>query len=304
MDDNAVTKGAVTLPVVSIKGDEQKNIDDFFANDPNDPMNNVKMEIRSRFELLPKELQTVIVDESYQTNLFAVAKNNKLTFEELGTLEIETTMVLLGMTKPENYRDEIQEQLKKNDPEIDALVSDVNEKIFAPIKIQLEKLYSGVKEPVDFLKENNPELVKKDEVPVTSTPTVTQTAPVRPITPSVAQTITQTTTTPAPGLTAEEKTVLKNTGVVLSETTPVVKPAPMTMPSRMDVLKGIENPPKAPSAGLVADKFNTATPSMPAQRMTDYSIPKPSAPSSISTPTTPAVATPKPGPDPYREPIN
>jgi len=100
-------------------------------------------ELLARYELLPEDVQKMLMDDGYQTRLFDIAKANKLTYEELATLERETTMVLLGMTNPQDYRDELQTELKKNDSELDTLVKTINEQVFTPLRASLERLYAN-----------------------------------------------------------------------------------------------------------------------------------------------------------------
>lgn len=109
--------------------------------DEKDPFEDVKKELQTRFELLPEEIQKAITSTEYQMKLFEIAKKNKLTYEQLGTIEMETTMVLLGMTKPDDFRDEIQVELKLNDPEIDALVKDISDVVFVPVREVLKQVY-------------------------------------------------------------------------------------------------------------------------------------------------------------------
>src|SRR4051812_14523975 len=118
------------IPVTAVNPIPAADTDD----NPNegDPFEDIKKELATRFELLPPDLKQVIIDDKYQVQLFDIGKEKGLNFEELGSLEMETTMVLLGMIPPADYRDSIQIQLKKNDEEIDALVALVNERIFTP----------------------------------------------------------------------------------------------------------------------------------------------------------------------------
>ncbi len=264
--------------------------------DTDDEFGDVKDELRTRFELLPDEIKKLITDDQYQTQLFNIAKEKKLTYDELGTLERETTMVLLGMTKPTDYRDELQVELKKNDAEVDALVASVNDQVFKPIRASLEKLYETKKEPGDFAAETAPLSSPAD----TSVPIKTET--VNPI-----------PTTPAPSLTSSEKNVLEKTGVILSDAPKVSSPAPTvgSLPGRDDLLKSIENPPKTqPMINIVADKLKNAAPAIPAVKTTDYTVQKPVTPApSAATPMTAPASTPMsapatpPGKDPYREPV-
>jgi len=278
MADEIQKPSGVTIPVNSVPtGGDDANVPDLAIDDPSDPFNDARRELRTRFELLPEELQKIIIDEGYQKNLFDIAKAQKLTYEELGTLEIETTMVLLGMVKPEDYRDQVQEQLKKNDPEIDALVKEVNEKIFAPINASLQKVYSAKREPIDYLKDE-----ETPEAPAAQMP--------KPIIPTPPP-------TPAPSLSSTDKSILEKTGVVITETPTVRAATAAPMPSRTDLLKDIENPPKAPAVNIVANKLGGSAPIMP-PKTTDYSMPK--GTSASGAPTMPSVKMS----DPYREKID
>ena len=302
-------------------------LDDQFAD--------VREEMKQRFALLPEQLQKVIMGSDYQQKLFDIAKANKLTYDELSTLEIDTTMVLIGMTRPEEYRDEIQVQLKKNDAEVDVIVKDVNDKVFGPVRSALERIYETQKEPEDFLQ----------PVPVTSFAPAAYSAPVAPTAaapiaptpvvppaavPASAPTASAPISTPAAPramftmpsatpvaaarpspsapafdaakstlLSTAEKDTLAKTGVIITDTpvmpaaqqAPMVAPKPdLAMPNRGDVLRGIENPPKA--AGISMDKLSSPLSATPATK-TDYTLPK-------TTPQPPAA--PASG-DPYREPI-
>jgi hypothetical protein len=42
----------------------------------------IEGELKTRFELLPTELQTVILSSDYQMKLFEIAKKHKLTYEK------------------------------------------------------------------------------------------------------------------------------------------------------------------------------------------------------------------------------
>ena len=239
-----------------------------------DPYEEIKKEIATRFELLPKNIQEIIIGDKYQMDLFEITKENKLTYEELSVLALETTMVLLGMTKPEEYRDELQVELKKNDPEIDALVTSVNKKIFDPLKSSLERIYAAKKSPEEALNEERP----KDEIPLAQ----------------VEKEVPTEKYVEPKNISSEEKNLLEKTGVILNDTpaeTKIIKDP--IMPERNDILKEIETPTKTPTGGIVADKLMGTNP-MPQTKTTDYSMPK-------TTATTPE--TPKTSADPHREPI-
>lgn len=267
------------------------------ATDDDDPFASVKNEIKNRYELLPEEIQKAVMDDGYQNRLFEIAKAQKMTYEELGTLETETTMVLLGMTRPENYRDELQIQLKKNDAEIDTIVKAINEQVFAPIRSSLERVYAAKKEPEDFL---SPLPASAPVAPAaTAIPAARATPPQAPVAaprPSVVAPIPPHM--PTASISSAEKSVLEKTGVVLSDTPAPARPLQTeAIPDRSDLLKSIENPPRSQSSSMIAEKLKSAAPIMPSAKTTDYSVAR------TQTPPQAPVTPPTRASDPYREPI-
>jgi hypothetical protein len=122
----------------------------------------IEGELKTRFELLPTELQQVILSSDYQMQLFEIAKKYKLSYEKLGQLELETTMVILGMTPPDEYKLDIAEQMGLTGEALDNVVLEINEKVFAPIREKLMMLYSEeeVKKGEEFAKSpTNPNAV-------------------------------------------------------------------------------------------------------------------------------------------------
>jgi hypothetical protein len=139
----------------------------------------IEGELKTRFELLPTELQQVILSSDYQTKLFELAKKHKLTYEKLGQLELETTMVLLGMTPPDEYKADIADQLALKGAALDELVSEINRDVFTPIREKLMGLYT--KEEVE-LGEKFASEMSKAETPAVESP---YREPILPKTPGI-----------------------------------------------------------------------------------------------------------------------
>ncbi len=206
----------------------------------------VERQMRSRFQLLPADIQEVIISDNYSTKLFEIAKARKLTYEQLGSLEIETSMMLLGMTKPDEFRDELMLQLKLSDEMIDGIVKDLGDQIFLPIRESIQKVYTA-----------------KDNFENRSLPEDA------PIAPPIAQSTSDT---------------LKNAGVeivndtvnppfkaptapTISQPAPTINLAGTSSMNRDDLLKSIENPPAGTSS-----KFPSSIPTI--QKI----VPPPAAP--------------------------
>lgn len=275
------------------------------SSDDTDPFAETKNELASRFQLLPEDIKAAIMDTGYQEKLFNLAKTEKLTYEELGVLETETTMVLLGMTKPADYRDELQMELKKNDTQVDSIVKAVNEQVFATIRSSLERVYAAKKDPAEYI----PESIVSGQEEKPAEPIFTPPSPAVPASPVAAPTPAPSASRPAIAnavpfpsrLNTMEKSVLEKSGVVINTPAPVPQ-APMSeIPDRAKLLASIENP-SGIRPSIVAEKLKTAGPVISATKTTDYSMPAKTAPATPTTPQTPAAPV-KPYIDPYREPI-
>lgn len=152
-------------------------------------------ELKTRFDLLPTELQEVITSSDYQTKLFEIAKKYKLTYDKLGQLELETTMVLLGMTPPDEFKLDISEQLKVDDATINNIVKDLNDQIFTPIRQQLMGVYSP--EAVEAGEKFANDVTMVQENPIApKTPVATETPVIIKTNPSAQNTIQTTPTVP------------------------------------------------------------------------------------------------------------
>ena len=225
-------------------------------------------------------------------------------------------MVLLGMTRPADYRDELQTELKKNDPEIDAIVKAVNEQIFAPIRASLERVYEAKKDPADYI----PDSIVSGAEEKPAEPVFPEAAPAEHATGLVSPAMPRASVMnampfPSNSLSSAEKTVLEKTGVMIDAVPkPVASLTQSEIPNRSELLRSIENPraiapDKAPSAPVssavptpaaTAPKPMFAGPTISATKTTDYSMPARGTQSG----TTPAPAPTAPRVDPYREPID
>lgn len=245
--------------------------------DEKDPFEDIKKEMQTRFELLPEEIQKVITSSEYQMKLFGIAKKNKLTYEQLGTVEMETTMVLLGMTKPDDFRDEIQVELKLNDPEIESLVKDISDVVFVPVREALKQVY--------------------EKKAVSEAPRGSETKPADTGTQILAKagiSIENNADTKAPANIESRLDAIsgienppKSEPVVLNPIKQTSAPA-MPVPPAPSAMKNMPTPPAPNSGSIVADKLGGIV----------------SAPKKETTYTpTPPTNPPQKSNDPYKEPL-
>ena len=207
-------------------------------------------EMRARFELLPEDIRNVITSSDYQMQLFELAKKYKLTYEQLGSLEFETTTVLLGVSDPKDYLTNVAEALHKKPEELAPIVEEIKQQVFTPIRASLIQLYeSGETE--------------------TTTPVVATPAPSQTQTDIFAKSGISIDT----GATPASQTIS----------------APMQTENRADMLKAIENPAKSTPVALNETKPTAFTASMPLTKSPGLNIPVPMAPYAGGAPTADAV---------------
>lgn len=195
----------------------------------------VEKELQTRFALLPKEIQEVILSSDYQTKLFDIAKKYKLTYEQLGMIEMETTMVLLGMIPPANFGPGLGDQIGKKGDELKQIVDDISAAAFTPIHNSLMKVYQ---EDAEDNEAETPEEQKNSN-----------------------------------SIQKNETDILAKTGISIvgDKTAKEMSILPGSLP-RSDVLSGIQNPPKMEARKLndlprpmaaEMPKMQPATPTVP-----------------------------------------
>lgn len=236
--------------------DKDKDIDKNFEG--------IEKEVRTRFSLLPEDVQKMLISSEYQMKLYEIAKKEKLTYEQLGTLELETTMVLLGMTEPEEFSGEIKTALGIADATIDDMIKEINQQVFAPIRESMKKIYSAKEQADEAVNGALSNGAKIDEKVLEKS-----------------------------GIEIEKK------GTDEVKIQDEIREEVGGKLNRNDLLKGIENPPKSSTPSFVTQKM-TQPSSIPKQE-TSYT-PKniTSSPQAPVAPTPPA-STSKPAIDPYRE---
>ena len=132
--------------------------------------------MKLRFQFLPDDLQEAIRTGSYNAALFTIARGQKLTFEQLETLQLETMMALFGLSTLEEYRNALTDSFKKTPAEMDTLMQLLNEQVFDKYKNSLLKFYQSSAEEIARLKEedeleekNNNESPVEDDTPAGDT---------------------------------------------------------------------------------------------------------------------------------------
>jgi len=247
-------------------------------------------QIQERFEELPVDVQRAIQSSDLEQKLQRVSTKHKLHIDQAGALGDEVRLVMLGFAAPDDFPQQLVEQLGLTTEQANALAQDVSNEIFVPIRESMqefieeralaEHLAADAAPAVQPLSEKSvimPSKAASMAQPQAQTP-APQAVPPPPAPPR-----------PSPEATAGTAKALQDTARLPSEA----------------LAKDGSKPPQAPAMPAAADvMLKEPTVSLPsAAPQTPAQAPKPPAP-----PQPPAAKTAPPPPapyktDPYREPV-
>jgi len=97
--------------------------------------------IKEKFEKLPKELQDTLVSPETQKLVQTVGQKYKLHIDDIGALETEMMLVLLGIEHPNDFLKNIVRETGMSQDDAKAAAKELEEKLFLPMRSSLERIY-------------------------------------------------------------------------------------------------------------------------------------------------------------------
>ena len=244
-------------------------------------------EVQKKFDSLPAEVKNLLYSTEMTLAIQKAGEKNKLHFDQMGRLEMETTNVLLGFTDMKDYAPILVKGLEIDQQKATAVAQDIDQMLFSKIRGAMKTTY--------------------EQATAVPAPAVSQPAAMKAPPPVAAKSVVMPSSVARPaidGITAPVKTPLATAPVMPAAPKAAVAPA--------------SSMPKAPAAPLSTDMqinapheadvmFTQPTVSLPKKVETPVAA---AAPKTSPAPATPAAAQatpPAPAPtykaDPYREPI-
>ncbi len=104
---------------------------------------------------LSEETRQAIDAIPWKLVILALRAERGYSFSQLDDLEIETELLLCGLLDPEDYPKELAKRMNISRAQADALVSEMNEKVFKRIREELIKIIEKKKIPVKQEPEEN-----------------------------------------------------------------------------------------------------------------------------------------------------
>ncbi|MEK7647324.1 MAG: hypothetical protein AAB378_03095 [Patescibacteria group bacterium] len=194
-------------------------------------------QIQQKYDTLPLKVREVFEGAETAETLQQIGKKHKLMLDQLGELTDETGLVILGLTHPKDYINNISARLSVEKETAKNIAEEVNQKVFQKIREELKKIHSieetteeaaippairpKTTPPPKFVETPQPAtlpaIITKPEITVTPTP------------PSALATETKTPTPvikpiPSPVSPFEQK--LKDNEILRSPIKPTIAPSP------------------------------------------------------------------------------
>ena len=119
--------------------------------------------IEEQMKVLPEDVKQAIISVDYKTKLQDITKRQRLLIDQAGKLEMETTLVMIGLEPLADYMDNLQREMDLPPVRAKEIAMDVNENIFKPIRVSLQKM-NGVTNQDSEVKSNEEENLDRDQV--------------------------------------------------------------------------------------------------------------------------------------------
>lgn len=94
-----------------------------------------------KYNSLPQELKTAISSVDSSDIIQAISKKFGLQIDQMGELASETGLVLVGLTKPEEYIRNLKDRLQIDPQKSKEIALEVNSQIFSKVKDSLKRLH-------------------------------------------------------------------------------------------------------------------------------------------------------------------
>ena len=96
--------------------------------------------IEEQMKRLPTDVKQAIISVDYKTKLQEITQRQKLLIDQAGKLEMETTLVMIGLEPLADYMENLQREMELPPVRAKEVAMDVDENIFKPIRASLQKM--------------------------------------------------------------------------------------------------------------------------------------------------------------------
>jgi len=94
--------------------------------------------LQKRLAELPADVREAIVSTNVSEKIRAIGQRNSLHIDQLGDLEDETLLVMLGFADSSEFGDALQKTLRVEEPLARQLAQEINNEVFASIRESMQ----------------------------------------------------------------------------------------------------------------------------------------------------------------------
>ncbi|HVY73079.1 MAG TPA: hypothetical protein VG984_03475 [Candidatus Paceibacterota bacterium] len=98
-----------------------------------------KQEIEKRLAELPEDVRNAVLSADLGKKVQVIGQAHRLHIDQIGKLEDETMLVMLGFFDPEQFNIQLEQQLLIPAADANAIAGEINTNIFLPIRESLKR---------------------------------------------------------------------------------------------------------------------------------------------------------------------
>src|SRR3989344_2529500 len=122
-----------------------------------------QQELEEKYKQLPATIEEAIFSASAEKALEEIREKHNLQIDQLGILADETRLVMLGLTHPKNFINNLAERLNLDGETAKNIAQEINQRIFYKIREELKKIKWQDPPPI----EPPPLIAEKPKIPTT-----------------------------------------------------------------------------------------------------------------------------------------
>lgn len=101
-----------------------------------------QQELEEKYKQLPPAVEEAIFSVNAEKTLEEIGKKHKLQIDRLGILANETRLVMLGLTHPKDFIDNLAKRLELDIETAKNIAQEINRRIFHEIREELKKMHN------------------------------------------------------------------------------------------------------------------------------------------------------------------
>ena len=101
---------------------------------PENSADSIQNQIEQRMAELPQDVRDVVLSSQLGERLREIGQKHGLHIDQIGVLEDEVMLVMLGFFEPEDFNNQIANQLHLSTLDATAIAQEINQVIFLPIR--------------------------------------------------------------------------------------------------------------------------------------------------------------------------